>query len=140
MRDRFPSMLRTRVRRSPNGVGRTSRRLLLQGAIGAGGLALVGCSAGGGLGSVGGGGGDLSEFDRQLLAWPAEDRWPAMFLDAPASTQEAYRFAVANQDLLKWMPCFCGCGEEAGHRSNADCYVRQVRDDGSVLLDSMSFG
>jgi hypothetical protein len=105
------------------------RRRALQGVLAASGLALVGCSSSVGQDSGG----------EQLLAWPAEDRWPEIFLQAPASAQEAYRFAVANQDLLQWMPCFCGCVDQ-GHTSNFDCYVQEVRGDGSVLLDSMSFG
>lgn len=74
-----------------------------------------------------------------LVAWPAEDLWPERFIQASAEVQEAYRYAVGNHDVLQWMPCFCGCGA-GGHRSNFDCYVREVRQDGSVALDSMSFG
>ena len=110
---------------------RLTRRHALQGALAAGGLALVGCSSGVGPSSA--------PVDESLLAWPAEDRWPEMFFASSERIQETYRFAVANQDLLQWMPCFCGCGEW-GHSSNASCYVQEVRDDGSVLLDSMSFG
>ncbi len=108
-----------------------TRRHALQGALAAGGLALVGCSSGAGVGQ--------NTVDETMLAWPAEDRWPEQFLKSSARIQEVYRYAVANQDLLQWMPCFCGCGEW-GHKSNAGCYVQEVRGDGSVLLDSMSFG
>jgi hypothetical protein len=106
-----------------------TRRRALQGALAATGLALVGCSSG--IGQRSGG--------ESLLAWPAENRWPELFTAAPASVQEAYRFAVTSQDLLQWMPCFCGCGD-MGHASNAECYVQEMRGDGSVLLDAMSFG
>ena len=108
-----------------------SRRHALQSALAASGLALVGCSSGVGQTSA--------PVDESLLAWPTEDRWPALLTASSERIQEAYRFAVANQELLQWMPCFCGCGEW-GHGSNADCYVQEVRDAGSVLLDSMSFG
>ena len=118
-----------RPRPKPRTSLRLTRRHALQGILATGGLALVGCSSGVGQSSV----------DESLLAWPAEDRWPELFTKAPARIQETYRFAVANQDLLQWMPCFCGCGD-LGHASNANCYVQEVRDDGSVLLDSMSFG
>lgn len=107
-----------------------SRRHTVQGALATSGLILVGCSTAP-LGR--------SDVDESLLAWPAEDRWPDLFHKAPASVQEAYRYAVANHDLLQWMPCFCGCGD-LGHTSNFDCYVQEVRGDGAVLLDSMSFG
>jgi hypothetical protein len=118
-----------RISRKPRTTLRLTRRRALQGALAAGGLALVGCSP-----RIG-----QTPVDESLLAWPTEDRWPDLFYKAPARIQETYRFAVANQDLLQWMPCFCGCGE-LGHGSNADCYVQEVRGDGSVLLDSMSFG
>ena len=36
------------------------------------------------------------------------------------------------------MPCFCGCGQTAGHRNNRDCYVAAVHPDGTVELDSMA--
>jgi hypothetical protein len=94
------------------------------------GLALVGC---GGSGKGPGGAGS------ELLAWPAKNRWPDQYQQASAQVQEAYRYAVANPDVIRYFPCFCGCGEQ-GHTSNLDCYVREYRDDGSVLLDPMSFG
>ena len=111
---------------------RLTRRHALQAALATSGLALVGCTSA--IGPIG-----RNSADDALLAWPAEDRWPEQFYKVSARVQETYRFAVANQDLLQWMPCFCGCGEW-GHASNADCYVQEVRDDGSALLDSMSFG
>jgi hypothetical protein len=112
--------------------GRMQRRTLLEAALGAGGLALVGCTApgvadNGGFGST------------DLVAWPAKDQWPQIFWNAPASVQEVYRYAVAHEDELKWMPCFCGCVNQ-GHRYNFDCYVTEMRPDGSVVLDPMSFG
>ena len=107
---------------------RFSRRHALQVGLASSGLLLVGCST-----ALTGGANDA------LVAWPAEDRWPELFSKSSTRVQEAYRFAVANQDLLQWMPCFCGCGE-LGHTSNANCYVQEIRSDGSVLLDSMSFG
>jgi len=75
----------------------------------------------------------------QLYANPSKDQWPAEFLELPAETRSLYRYAVANEATLKWFPCYCGC-VAAGHRSNFDCYVREVLADGRVRLDTMSFG
>jgi hypothetical protein len=111
---------------------RTSRRTLLQGSLGAAGLLLVSCSAPSAFRDDEG-----DPFD--LVARPAADEWPPLFWEAPEVIQETYRYAVANQELLRWMPCFCGCGD-LGHTSNASCYVVEQRADGSVLLDPMSFG
>ncbi len=42
---------------------------------------------------------------------------------AARTVQTAYQFAVANPDVLKQIPCYCGCGA-AGHHSNYACYVK----------------
>ena len=107
---------------------RLSRRRVLRASLLLCGAALVGC---GGTGGAGAG--------NPLLAWPAEDRWPDAFGQASAEVQEAYRFAAANPDVLRWMPCFCGCVGQ-GHASNLDCHVAERRSDGSILLDPMGFG
>ena len=58
---------------------------------------------------------------------------------AAGDVREAYRFAIANRDTLRLIPCFCGCGAE-GHTSNASCYLK----DGSAVerpvFDRMSLG
>jgi len=74
-----------------------------------------------------------------LYAIPSKNEWPPEFLQLPAETQAMYRYAVANEATLKWFPCYCGC-VAGGHRSNFDCYVREVPADGRVRLDTMSFG
>lgn len=74
-----------------------------------------------------------------LLARPAQEQWPARFWEATPEVQEAYRYAVANADALRYIPCYCGCGR-SGHTSNRDCYIREVRPDGTLVLDPMSFG
>ncbi len=40
--------------------------------------------------------------------------------------EEAYRFALRHRDLLAQVPCACGC-DAIGHRSNADCYIKEIR-------------
>src|SRR5882762_6326381 len=64
----------------------------------------------------------------QLYANPAKDEWPPEFKELSAETQSMYRYAIANEATLKWFPCYCGC-VAAGHRSNFDCYVREVLSD-----------
>lgn len=53
---------------------------------------------------------------------------------APPEVREAYRFAIANPALLSAIPCYCGCGAQ-GHRSNLDCYVKEIRPDGSIVFE-----
>ena len=64
--------------------------------------------------------------------------WPRFVTDAGPEVQRLYEFQITNGDLMRYMPCFCGCGEEDGHRSNRDCYVERVNRDGSVVLDAMA--
>ncbi len=68
-----------------------------------------------------------------------ESALPAYFRKAPPNVQEAYRFAIANRGILQQFPCYCGCGSD-GHKSNADCYIKDVKPDGTVDFDKMSFG
>lgn len=64
--------------------------------------------------------------------------WPGWIERAGPEVKTLYEFQVVNGDLMKYMPCFCGCGQTSGHRSNRDCYVREVRPDGSVVFDTMA--
>jgi len=34
-----------------------------------------------------------------------------------------YRFATTRDDVLRWMPCTCGCAQ-VGHTSNRSCYIK----------------
>lgn len=58
---------------------------------------------------------------------------------APTAVVEAYRFALANRELLEQVPCHCGCGA-MGHRSNAACYLAPNRGDGRLTFDTHALG
>lgn len=64
--------------------------------------------------------------------------WPDYVLAAGRDVKRLYEFQVTHGELMRYMPCFCGCGQNAGHRSNRDCYIRRVNPDGSVVFDSMA--
>jgi hypothetical protein len=53
--------------------------------------------------------------------------------------REAYRFAAVNRDILRYIPCYCGCGDQ-GHTSNASCYVKDSSPPGKLEFDPMSVG
>lgn len=76
---------------------------------------------------------------RPIYAYPARNEWPPAFAELKPEVQAEYRYAAANRDVLRYMPCFCGC-VNGGHASNFDCYVREVSPDGRIRLDAMSFG
>ncbi len=58
---------------------------------------------------------------------------------APTKVREAYQYAIANADVLKQIPCYCGCGS-MGHKSNLDCYVKEFKSDGSAVLETHALG
>jgi hypothetical protein len=67
------------------------------------------------------------------------DLMPAEVHTAPVSVQEAYQFNVANPDIMKDIPCYCGCGN-IGHTSNYDCYVSDVDSEGKITFDNHALG
>jgi Protein of unknown function with PCYCGC motif len=58
---------------------------------------------------------------------------------APVVVQQAYQFVVANPDVLKNLPCYCGCGS-MGHTSNYACYVKSTAPAGKVTFDTHALG
>jgi hypothetical protein len=51
----------------------------------------------------------------------------------------AYRFAALHPEVLRYVPCFCGC-ERDGHRDNEDCFVASRAPDGAVSWDPHGLG
>ena len=54
---------------------------------------------------------------------------------AGGDTPQLYRFATDRPEILRYMPCFCGCGR-AGHRDNRHCYLKAEHPDGTVTFTS----
>ncbi|WP_313891966.1 PCYCGC motif-containing (lipo)protein [Psychrobacillus sp.] len=73
--------------------------------------------------------GDLQEVTASTDVLPA-------FLDAqPEEMKIIYQASAKAHDILKWMPCYCGCGDSAGHESNFNCFVDEIKDSGEVVWD-----
>lgn len=73
--------------------------------------------------------GDLQETTASIKELPT-------FLDEqPEQVRLVYQIAAANADLLDFIPCYCGCGEIAGHQSNRNCFSKEIREDGSIVWD-----
>lgn len=58
---------------------------------------------------------------------------------ADQRTQEGYRYALVESDLLAAIPCYCGCVAIA-HKSNEDCYVSGYNDQGQPQFDLHALG
>jgi hypothetical protein len=99
------------------------RDFLAKGLIAAGSVALAGCRGFG-----------VAEHRYQLAP---ESVLPADIAKAPAEVREAYRFAIANRQTLRYIPCYCGCGSE-GHTSNASCYIKDSSTPAKLEFDRMS--
>lgn len=67
------------------------------------------------------------------------DEMPMDVQTAPVAVQEAYQFASINPDVMKDIPCYCGCGD-IGHASNYDCYVSNVDDKSNITFDNHALG
>jgi len=57
---------------------------------------------------------------------------------SPETVRESYQFAVSNPEILKNIPCYCGCGP-MGHTSNYSCYIQSV-DDTGIIFDEHALG
>lgn len=86
---------------------------------------LTGCSSGNESGTA------------DLKMAPMSDM-PAEVKKASVTVQDAYRFNVANSEIMKEIPCYCGCGD-MGHASNYACYV-QDDTDGKITFDGHALG
>lgn len=74
--------------------------------------------------------------DREVISL---DEMPEDVKNAPVAVQQAYQFNVANPEVMKHIPCYCGCGA-MGHTSNYSCYVSDVEADGKVIYDTHALG
>ena len=79
-----------------------------------------------------------SPTESDLPMMPLHDM-PMEVQSAPVSVQAAYQFAAANPDVMKEIPCYCGCGD-IGHTSNYACYVSHVDGNGAITFDNHALG
>lgn len=143
----------TLIRRQPNvRLSVLSRRRAL-GALssGAAGSVLTACGGGQLGGTLPSGDAEVGsaavDYSTRFASFEATDEpngdlakvvWPAWSEQFVPEVKELYAFQIENGDLMRYMPCSCGCQREDGHRSNRDGYVEAVNADGSVVFDSMA--
>ncbi len=80
----------------------------------------------------------LARHQAMLTIWnPA---WPPLPPGSPAKAitrvQEAYAFAANHPEIVRYMPCYCGC-ELQKHQSLRDCFVKHQRTNGMPQWDPM---
>ena len=60
---------------------------------------------------------------------------PMFAASASSVVQTVYRYAVAHPEVLRYVPCYCGC-DRFGHRHNGDCYVQDRHADETITFTS----
>jgi len=83
--------------------------------------------------------GDAAAPPQVDLNMAPESALPDFVSQAAPQVKEAYRFAIANPDILSAFPCYCGCGS-MDHQNNLQCYIKEVRADGSIEFENHAFG
>jgi len=67
------------------------------------------------------------------------DNLPDEIKNSAEKVKSSYSFAVANPEVLKRLPCYCGCSA-MGHRSLYACYVSSVEPGGKINFDTHALG
>lgn len=60
---------------------------------------------------------------------------PEFLTGKPEDMKTIYLAVAQNQELLEKIPCYCGCGEEANHKNNYDCFIHENKENGAVVWD-----
>ena len=82
--------------------------------------------------------GDASSSESEIQLAPVS-QLSEKVRSAPPVVQEAYRYAIANPEILAKFPCYCGCGN-MGHMNNLDCFIQDSSPDGSIVFDYHALG
>lgn len=67
------------------------------------------------------------------------ENFPLQVKNAPVVVQKAYQFVLANPEILKQIPCYCGCGA-MGHTSNYSCYISDAKETDQIQFDYHALG
>ncbi|MBA4495764.1 PCYCGC motif-containing (lipo)protein [Paenactinomyces guangxiensis] len=70
----------------------------------------------------------------------AANQLPSFLKQADKSVSHVYQLASKHRELIEWMPCYCGCGQSVDHRSNRDCFIKEVKENGNIVWDSHAVG
>ncbi len=99
-------------------------------------------------------GNEGDEVPEGVAPWafaPADTQWvnldgvefPAEMEEADPEILEAYVFAAKHPEVLRYMPCYCGCEHpRTAHENNYDCFIDiidQSREVPRVSPDAMGF-
>ena len=103
----------------------------------AGSILLAGCQESGGSEKKHEQSGHLSFKDNGDIQeeTKAADVLPSFLNDQPEEIKTLYAAAAKHEELLSYMPCYCGCGESAGHLDNGNCFIKERKENGVIVWD-----
>ena len=85
------------------------------------------------------------EVDAGSPPWPAwSDKWPPLpkssrlHVRTISDLHGPYAFAATHQELLRTIPCYCGCVRD-GHESVLQCYLSSAGANGTPVWTDHSF-
>ena len=84
---------------------------------------------------------NADERRSQLVQWDA--RWPPLprtkrRIGTLEHIQQSYAFAARREDVVSYLPCYCGCARQ-GHTSLRSCFIKSRTADGKPVWDAMGF-
>ncbi|MFB4163746.1 PCYCGC motif-containing (lipo)protein [Alteribacillus sp. JSM 102045] len=78
--------------------------------------------------------GEQEEKGFDIIETTASAAESPQFLEhAQGSIPVIYEETADHQELLEHIPCYCGCGESAGHEHAFDCFIDNVNEHGSIV-------
>jgi hypothetical protein len=80
--------------------------------------------------------------EETLTRWSVN--WPPMPVarnpvHAESILRDAYAFAANREDVVRYIPCYCGCERKEHHQSLRDCFIRGRAADGTPRWDPMGY-
>ena len=84
---------------------------------------------------------EAEERKSELVQW--NPRWPPLpphkrRIGKLEHIQQAYAFAARREDVVSYLPCYCGCARQ-GHISLRSCFIKSRTADGQPVWDAMGF-
>lgn len=73
-----------------------------------------------------------------VSSWPALPEPRSLHRRPIGDVKGAYAYAATHQEVLRAIPCYCGCVRE-GHQSVLQCFLSGSRTDGSPVWTDHSF-
>ncbi|ANB56815.1 hypothetical protein GFC29_1180 [Anoxybacillus sp. B7M1] len=74
--------------------------------------------------------GDIRETTKSV------DKLPNFLNSYDENMAVLYQQTAKHRELLESIPCYCGCGQSAGHKNNYDCFVYENKKDGTIVWDN----